>query len=426
MLTILPTGCPTRTLAVALVLPLFLSVGVGNVAGQGQAGAVRTVPDGPIRSAYIPARDDEALQQVPPASNPAVRRMSALRAQLAADPANLRIATELARTYVDFGREIGDAHYAGYAEAVLVPWMARTEPPVSVMVIQATILQFRHEFAAARALLKQALRREPKDAQASLTLATLDMVQGDYAAAASGCTQVARSSQIFLGTACTASLYSYTGRARESVALLTALAGRSPTASPALSAWIYGLLAESCERLGDWAGAEANYRKALAHEPNDNFLLVAYADLLLDRNRAAEVLPLLAAFSQSDTAYLRLALAHAALRSAEASRFAWTMGARFDALTQRGSDYFGREQVRFALHLQRDPRSSLALAQKNWEVQRAPWDARVLLEAARAAGDPQAAVPVIAFVRETRLEDPVIEALVREIESRAKVAAVRQ
>jgi hypothetical protein len=42
----------------------------------------------------------------------------------------------------------------------------------------------------------------------------------------------------------------------------------------------------------------------------------------------------------------------------------------------------------------------------------------VLLEAARAAGDSQAAATVIAFVRETRLEDPVIEALVREIESR--------
>ena len=386
-------------------------------------GAARAGVDAPLRAAYVPERDDDVLQQVPAASNPAVRRMSALRSRLSADPSNLRTATDLARAHVEFGREVGDAHYAGYAEAVLAPWMARAEPPVNVMVIQATILQFRHEFAAARALLKQALRREPKDAQAWLTLATLDMVQGDYAAAASGCTQVVRGGQIFLGTACTASLYSYTGRARESVALLSALAGRSPTASPALSAWIYGLLAESCERLGDWAGAEANYRKALSHEPNDNFLLVAYADLLLDRNRPAEVLPLLANFSQSDTAYLRLALAHAALKSAEASRFAWTMGARFDALAQRGSDYFGREQVRFALHLQRDPRSALALAQKNWEVQRAPWDARVLLEAARAAGDPQAAAPVLAFVRETRLEDPVIDALVREIESRTKVAA---
>jgi len=295
MLTTLLSACRTRSWALALAIPLILGPGMGNAAGQVQVGAVRPVPDASTRGAYVPERDDEALQQVPATSNPAVRRMSALRTQLAADPANLRLATELARTYVDFGREVGDAHYAGYAEAVLAPWMARSEPPVNVMVIQATILQFRHEFAAARALLKQALRREPKDAQAWLTLATLDMVQGDYAAAASGCTQVVRGGQIFLGTACTASLYSYTGRARESVALLSALAGRSPTASPALSAWIYGLLAESCERLGDWAGAEANYRKALSHEPNDNFLLVAYADLLLDRNRPAEV-PNLAAF----------------------------------------------------------------------------------------------------------------------------------
>lgn len=425
MLAILPAGCPTRSLAIGLAAALFLESGMGSAAGQVSAAASRTSPDAAFRAAYVPERDDEALQQVPAASNPAVRRMSALRSRLAAEPSNLRLATDLARTYVDFGREIGDAHYAGYAEAVLAPWMARADPPVNVMVIQATILQFRHEFSAARTLLKQALRRDAKDAQARLTLATLDMVQGDYAAAASGCAQVGRNGQIFLGTACTASVYSYTGHARESVTLLTALAGQSATLSPSLSAWLNGLLAESCERLGDWAGAEAHYRKALTYAPNDNFLLVAYADLLLDRERPAQVLTLLADFSQSDTAYLRLALAHAALKSPEAPRYAWTMGARFDAHAQRGSDYFGREQVRFALRLQHDPRLALSLAQKNWEVQRAPWDVRVLLEAAQAARDSQAAAPVIAFVRETRLEDPVIEALVRELEPRTKVAAVR-
>jgi tetratricopeptide (TPR) repeat protein len=418
MLTIIPTE------SLAILAALLLAIGGGPVFAQVPPSAARAAPDAPFRAAYVPERDDEALQQVPPASNPAVRRMSALRARLAGDPSNLRLATELARTYVDFGREVGDAHYAGYAEAVLAPWMARGEPPVNVMVIQATILQFRHEFSAARALLKQALKRDPKDAQAWLTLATLDMVQGDYTAAVSECAQVDRTGGLFLGTACSGSVHSYTGRARESVALFTALASQSSAANPALAAWTYGLLAESCERLGDWAGAEVHYRKALSYAPGDTFLLVAYADLLLDRNRPAEVIKLLADFALSDTAYLRLALAHAALKTPEASRYAWTMGARFDALAQRGSDYFGREQVRFALHLQRDPRSALILAQKNWEVQRAPWDARVLLEAARAARDPQAAVPVIAFVRETRLEDPVIERLVRELEPRAKIAAV--
>ena len=380
------------------------------------------MPDATPRRAYVPEREDEALQQVPPASNPAVRRMSTLRGRLAADPANLRVATELARAYVDFGREVGDAHYAGYAEAVLAPWMARPEPPVDVMVIQATILQFRHEFSAARSLLKQALRRNPRDPQAWLTLATLDMLQGDYAAAANGCAQAGRAGGLFLGTACSAGIHASTGRARQSAALLSPLAVETPGTSPELLAWIRGLLAESCERLGDWTGAEAHYRKGLAYTPNDNFLLVAYADLLLDRNRPAEVLRLLADFAQSDTAFLRLALAHAALKTPDAPRYAWMMGARFDALAQRGSDYFGREQVRFELHVRRDPKAALALAQRNWEVQRAPWDARVLLEAARAAGDTQAAAPVLAFVRETKLEDPVIEALARDLDPRAKVA----
>jgi tetratricopeptide (TPR) repeat protein len=381
--------------------------------------------DSGLRAPYIPERDDEILQQVPAASDPVVRQMASLRSKLATDPTNLGVATDLARAYVDYGRRVGDAHYAGYAEAVITPWMAAGEPPPTIIVLQATILQFRHEFAPARALLKQALKRDPRNAQAWLTLATLDMVQGDYAAASTDCAQTARTGGLSYGAACNANLFSYTGRARESVALLTALSAGSPGSERAILAWIEGLLAEANERLGNWPSAETHYRKALSYTPDDNFLLVAYADFLLDRGRSAEVLTLLGAFAQSDTVYLRLALAHAALGTPEAPRYAWIMGARFDALAQRGSDFYGREQVRFALHLGHDPRTALALAQRNWEAQRAPWDARVLLEAAVAAGDPQAAAPVLAFVRETRLEDPVIESLARELQRGVKAAVAR-
>jgi tetratricopeptide (TPR) repeat protein len=383
------------------------------------------VADNPFRAPYVPGRDDEILQQVPSASDPAVRQMATLRAKQSVDRSNLALATDLARAYIDHGRRVGDAHYAGYAEAVIGPWMAALEPPPEIMVLQATILQFRHEFAPARALLEQALKRDPRNAQAWLTLATLDMVQGDHAAAAAACAHTARTAGFVYGTACSANLRSYLGRARESVALLTAISSESEGAGPAFRAWIEGLIAESNERLGDWANAGAHYRKALTYAPDDNFLLVAYADFLLDRDRPAEVLTLLAAYAQSDTAFLRLALAHAALKTPEAPRYAWIMGARFDALMQRGSDFYGREQVRFALHLQRDARTALALAQRNWEVQRAPWDARVLLEAARAADDPRAAAGVLAFLRETNLEDPMIEPLARELRERLGAMAAR-
>jgi len=91
------------------------------------------------------------------------------------------------------------------------------------------------------------------------------------------------------------------------------------------------------------------------------------------------------------------------------------MAARFEALTLRGSDYFGREQVRFALQLQHDPQRALDMARRNWQVQRAPWDARVLLEAALAAQQPQAAADVLEFLKKTKLQDPIIVPLADEL-----------
>jgi hypothetical protein len=184
---------------------------------------------------------------------------------------------------------------------------------------------------------------------------------------------------------------------------------------------VQGLLAETAERLGAWRQAEDHYRKALAFAPKDNFLLVAYADFLLDRKRPAEVLTLLRDSSQSDTAFLRLTLAKAALHSPDVALYTWIMGARFEALRQRGSDYFGREQVRFALYLQHDPKIALETAQRNWRVQRAPWDARVLLEAAQAANQPEAATAVLKFLSDTKLEDPIILPLARQLEAHLKL-----
>jgi tetratricopeptide (TPR) repeat protein len=378
----------------------------------------------PYRAPYVPSADTEVLQQVPAESDPTVRDMKRLRRALDDDPTSFAAADRLARAYIDFGRELGDAHYAGYAEAVLAPWLAKAPPPAAALIDQATILQYRHQFTEARVQLKLALAQEANNAQAWLTLATLDMVQGDYPSATHDCSQVAASGGFVLGIACVGNLRSYLGQAQQSLIMLTQIAGDAPSLTAPFRAWVQGLLAETAERLGDWPQAEEHYRKALALTPKDNFLLVAYADFLLDRNRPEEVLTLLRDSSQSDTAFLRLALAKAALHSPDLAQYTWMMGARFEALAQRGSDYFGREQVRFALYLQHNPQLALDLAQRNWQVQRAPWDARVLLEAAAAARQPQAASAVLAFVHDTKLQDPVIEPLARQLQAQMSAAPV--
>lgn len=79
--------------------------------------------------------------------------------------------------------------------------------------------------------------------------------------------------------------------------------------------------------------------------------------------------------------------------------------ARFDAAQLRGDTVHRREEARFALQLLDRPDQALKLALENWAVQKEPADARILLEAARAAGRDAEGEQVREFVREHRLAD---------------------
>jgi hypothetical protein len=58
---------------------------------------------------------------------------------------------------------------------------------------------------------------------------------------------------------------------------------------------------------------------------------------------------------------------------------------------------------------------ALRLAQENWQLQHETWDARLMLEAALAAGTPDTAADVLAWLKETRLEDRKIASLVAQM-----------
>jgi predicted Zn-dependent protease len=187
------------------------------------------------------------------------------------------------------------------------------------------------------------------------------------------------------------------------------------TEAPELRAWALSTLAEIAGRLGRDDEAARLFRRVLALDPEDAYSLAAYADLLLDEGRANEALGLLAGRTDNDNLLLRMVLAESALGDPHAGPHADLLAARYDASRLRGDTVHRREEARFVLRVRHDARGALALARPNWDVQREPWDVRVLLEAALASGDVAAAAPALAFLDDNHLEDPRIRALAQRL-----------
>src|SRR5436190_14211167 len=157
-------------------------------------------------------------------------------------------------------------------------------------------------------------------------------------------------------------------------------------------------------RMEDYATADRLFNQALALGIDDNFLLAAYADFLLERGRAKEVVGLLKGWERSDTLLLRLALAERRLGMREAEAHAQALSERFAAAALRGERLHMGEEARFLLDLKGDGAAALAVALENWKEQREPRDALVVLEAAVAAKDPKAAAPVLRWLEQSRFE----------------------
>ena len=214
---------------------------------------------------------------------------------------------------------------------------------------------------------------------------------------------------------CVASVDSLTGQAKKAYTDLLGALGRAPPTSAGERAWILSSLGEIAIRAGDDAEGEGHYKEALESNPSDAYTRAAYADLLLDEGRPAEVIPLLRGRENDDNLLLRLALAEVAAHLSKAASHIDTLSARYLASQARGDVVHRREQARFHLWLRNDAKTALDLAKANWDVQREPWDARIFLESALAAGAPGAARGVAEFLAKSGAEEPRLVALATRV-----------
>jgi hypothetical protein len=366
---------------------------------------------------FVPTDDDLVLQTGLPTADPRAHQMRMLADQLKEQPDDWQLAMRLAGRQLAMGVAEADPRFVGYAQATLARWWQHRSPP-SLLVLRARILQARHDFTDAAADLHTALRDDPENPQALIVLASVDEVTGDLGEAASACETFARVRPGLTATACLASVGSLTGHAASSYAALSDAVKRTASTDRSQQIWALTILAEIAIR-SDNPAAEQYLRAAMALNNRDVYALTTYADYLLDRGRAGEVVRLLAGFERIDALYLRLALAAQATADPRFEQYRDDLTARFSAARRQGDVVHLRDASRFALEIEFDGPRALDLAQRNWATHKAPADARTLLAAALACHDPEAARPIAEWLATTRLEDRTLRDLLERLGLRA-------
>jgi tetratricopeptide (TPR) repeat protein len=315
-----------------------------------------------------------------------------------------------AKAWVDEARQSGDTRYWGRAQAVLAPWWDNPQAPPAVMVMQATVQQGRHAFAAAHSTLTTALQRDPDNAQAWLTLASLERLAGRYTEALQACEAVARAGQRWYAEVCRLETASLQGRAVNTAAAFQGLLSQSQSA--AQTAWVNSLLAESQERAGSDAAAARAYQKSLQEDP-DLYTSLAYGDLLLRTNQPRAALQVLAQLPETDAVLIRRARALRLLGDAGWKTVTAELHERDAALRRRGDDVslHAREAALIALWLDDKPEVARSLAQQNLQLQKEPIDWWLALQSARAARDDTALAALRRALAANGLKDQRLETL---------------
>lgn len=369
---------------------------------------------------FTPASDADIVERLPGrASDPAIRRVDSLRKQLAARPADTELRVEIARRYFDMAMAQGDPRYVGYASAAIAP-LAKTAPAnvstqADYMLVLGLIQQFSHQFEPALSNLAKASQLNPSSPEPLLWRSAIFMVQARYPEATLECQRVVPLADPLLGTGCQAYVEATTGQLDNAFEKLALAVKSTPQASPELQLWQATRLAEMAWRLGRFDTAEAYFKSALKLGVTDQFLLGAYADFLLARQRPGEVISLLADWERSDILLLRLALAGKAIGDKRSTDWATQLRDRFATATLRGDRLHEQEAARFELDIEGNAVKALNLASANYTVQKEPRDAEILMRSAVAAKQAKTAQVALDWLRTSRYQDPAIETLAGQL-----------
>jgi tetratricopeptide (TPR) repeat protein len=321
--------------------------------------------------------------------------------------ANAREALVIARQAIERSRLTGHPSDLGQAAAALAAWQGDANAPREIRLMRSIVHQRQHRFDDAMKDLDGLLLDDPRldpstsDAvtmQALLTRASLHRLQGRWFKVKQDCERLgvlARESSlpdvVMLAAACLAEVLTFTGKWQDGQAALQRLAARAPQ-----NAHVQQVQAELGLRLGATPKTLAKLEQ-LAKLGSDVYSRTAYLDALLDSGQEMQALKAWTswrvrgpgdqphAIDASDPWLIQRAIIAKRLAQPEAPVLAHLLQARQHTTLLREESLDARDAARVALDVLALPQQALAHAQANWDQQREPIDALLVVRAAVAA-----------------------------------------
>lgn len=282
----------------------------------------------------------------------------------------------------------GDARQLRYAEAELEAWLAIDAPVPEALLLHARIRQSKHEFDEAATILRRVLDELPQSAEAWLLYADAERRAGRPDAARRGCLKLALTGEAVLARFCALPVALAAGDADSAYRLSRDSAESLASLDPAARRWALELSAEAAAATGRIDEATSDYEAAMSDGNSTLASRLGAAHWLLEADRPARVLELLAGDAKLPAAQVRIAAALRRLDRPLDADLRASLDRAFGDTAVADADPLGfRDRALFELWVREDPNAALRFALANWETQKSFEDLELVESAAEAAGN---------------------------------------
>lgn len=312
-----------------------------------------------------------------------------------------------------------DPQAYGRVMALFEQWPENQEKPALLHIIHAAVLQHRHDFSRALQETDSALASDSGTdqltMQAQMIRAQIGLVTADYDLTRRSCEALMTLASRATYVNCAAQLDGVTGNAEQALQAATSMLANASVANQQERIELQVTAATLAHRLGDVESARNYYRQVLVQSPQHFYTLVNYANLLLEQNRAPELVNLLKLYPEKSlNTELNILLAEALMLTADtenAETIVLALENEFELAFVRGEAIPYKEYARYSLSLRPQPADALSAALENWSQQKEPSDALLLARAAALKNDLAVLAELKHWIERNGMEDRRLESI---------------